>query len=94
MKRGLLLGLVLTVQNCPGWSQSGGPWIDLDHCQRDIKMARADFREGDSYRLPEIPEKFRDADSDWHDVCVLAFPTPDGDASDAFLEPAKVEVKF
>lgn len=85
------LGLVLTVQNCPGWSQSGGPWIDLDHCQRDIKMVRADFREGDLYRLPEIPEKFRDADSDWRDVCVLAFPTPEGDAPDAFLKPAKVE---
>ena len=71
------LGLALTVQNCPGWSQSGGPWVDLDHCQRDIKMSRADFREGDSYRLPEIPAKFRDADSDWRDVCVLAFPKPE-----------------
>ena len=85
------LGLVLTVQNCPGWSQSGGPWVDLDHCQRDIKMARADFGEGDSYRLPAIPEKFRDADSDWRDVCVLAFPTPEGDAPDAFLKPTTIE---
>ena len=29
--------------------------------------------------LPEIPEKFRDRDSDWRDICVLAFPTPLGD---------------
>lgn len=85
------LGLALTVQNCPGWSQSGGPWIDLDHCQRDIKMARADFTGGATYRMPDIPAKFRDADSDWRDVCVLAFPTPEGDAPDAFLKPAKVE---
>ena len=85
------LNLALTVQNCPGWSQSGGPWIDLDHCQRDIKMARADFREGDSYRLPEIPKKYMDADSDWRDVCTPAFPTPEGDAPDAFLKPAKVD---
>ena len=85
------LGLALTVQNCPGWSQSGGPWVDLDHCQRDIKMARADFESGAPYRLPDIPETFRDADSDWRDVCVLAFPTPEGDAPDAFLKPAKVE---
>ena len=92
------LGLVLTVQNCPGWSQSGGPWIDLDHCQRDIACARLDFDGGamgasrpTGVLLPEIPEKFRDADSDWRDVCVLAFPTPEGDAPDAFLKPTKVE---
>ena len=102
------LGLVLTVQNCPGWSQSGGPWIDLDHCQRDIACARLDFDGGGfietalpqgadgvwvgcGFKMPEIPAKFRDADSDWRDVCVLAFPTPEGDAPDAFLKPKKVE---
>ena len=80
------LGLALTVQNCPGWSQSGGPWIDLDHCQRDIECARLDFDGGamgasrpTGVTLPEIPEKFRDRDSDWRDICVLAFPTPLGD---------------
>ena len=73
------LGLALTVQNCPGWSQSGGPWIDLDHCQRDIECARADFSGGEAVKIPDVPEKFRDVDSDWRDVCVLAFPTPLGD---------------
>ena len=77
------LDLKLTIQNCPGWSQSGGPWIDLDHCQRDIECARCDFAEGESLRLPDVPEKFRDVDSDWRDVCVLAFPTPLGDDSGA-----------
>ena len=85
------LGLALTVQNCPGWSQSGGPWVDLDHCQRDIRMARRDFSGGDEYRLPEIPAKFRDANSDWRDVCVLAFPTPEGDSEDGILKPERVE---
>ena len=75
------LGLTLTIQNCPGWSQSGGPWIDLDHCMRDIECARRDLVEGEALRLPDVPEKFRDVDSDWRDVCVLAFPTPLGDES-------------
>jgi len=75
------LGLVLTVQNCPGWSQSGGPWIDLDHCMRDIECSRRDVEGGETLRLPEIPQKFRDVDSDWRDVCVLAFPTPVGDVA-------------
>ena len=85
------LGLGLTVQNCPGWSQSGGPWVDLDHCQRDLQMARLDLKGGERIRLPEIPEKYRDADSDWRDICVLAFPTPAGDAPDPILRPARVE---
>lgn len=85
------LGLALTVQNCPGWSQSGGPWVSLDHCQRDIEMSRSDFAAGDAFSLPEIPAKFRDADSDWRDVAVLAFPTPEGDAVDDTLKPVKVE---
>ena len=75
------LDLRLTIQNCPGWSQSGGPWIDLDHCQRDIECARRDLAEGESLRLPDVPEKFRDVDSDWRDICVLAFSTPLGDES-------------
>ena len=73
------LGLALTVQNCPGWSQSGGPWIDFDHCMRDIECARCDLMCGEPLRLPEVPTRFRDADSDWRDICVLAFPTPLGD---------------
>ena len=85
------LGLKLTVQNCPGWSQSGGPWIGLDHCQRDVKMARRDVSGGTICRPPDIPVRFRDRDSDWRDICTLAFPTPEGDGKDAFLSPSKVE---
>ena len=85
------LGLRLTVQNCPGWSQSGGPWIDLDHCQRHIRLARRDFSSGEAFALPAVPTEFADRDSDWRDVAVLAFPTPAGDAEDAFLKPQRVE---
>ena len=85
------LGLGLVVQNCPGWSQSGGPWIDLDHCQRDIECARRDLSGGNALQLPEVPEKFRDAYSDWRDICVLAFPTPIDDVADAVAhEPMSV----
>jgi len=85
------LGLKLSVQNCPGWSQSGGPWIDLDHCQRHIRLSRRDFRAGEAYRLPPVPVAFSDRDSDWRDVAVLAFPTPVGDSEDSVLTPDRVE---
>ena len=83
------LGLELTVQNCPGWSQSGGPWVDLDHCQRDIEMSRMDYAKGDKFSMPPVPERFRDADSDWRDVAVLAFPTPEGDENGGVLKPVE-----
>ena len=84
------LGLELTVQNCPGWSQSGGPWIDLDHCQRDIECSRVDVEGGETLRRPEIPREFRDADSDWRDICVLVFPTPLGDENGKSIVPVSV----
>lgn len=85
------LGLALTLQNCPGWSQSGGPWIDLNHCQRDVKIARCDVAGGAKCRLPEIPKRFQDRDSDWRDICTLAFPTPKGDRMDEYLVPSEIE---
>ena len=32
------LGLDLKLQNCPGWSMSGGPWIDDAHAMRKLVM--------------------------------------------------------
>ena len=73
------LGLRLVVQNCPGWSQSGGPWIAVTNAMREAVYSREDFSCGDVVRLPEIPKKYSDADSDWRDIAVLAFPVPEGD---------------
>lgn len=73
------LGLTFRMQNCPGWSMSGGPWIDPAHAMRKLVYARQDVEGGN---VPEInvPEIYVDADSDWHDVCMLAFPVPEGDS--------------
>ena len=84
------LGLALTVQNCPGWSQSGGPWITLENCMREAVYARRDFKGGEKVTLPEIPGKYRDRDSDWKDIALLAFPTPEGDTGEE-LKPVKTE---
>jgi len=83
------LGLKLTVQNCPGWSQSGGPWIAVSNAMRDVSCARGVCRGGERVVLPSVPEQFRDSDSDWRDIAVLAFPTPldDGDEE---LKPSRI----
>ena len=65
------LGLALTVQNCPGWSQSGGPWVPLSACMREAVFARRDFSGGEAFALPEVPPQYAAADSDWTDIAVL-----------------------
>ena len=84
------LGLGLTLQNCPGWSQSGGPWIAITNAMRELRYSRQDWTGEGEVRLPEVPAIYRDADSDWRDVAVLAFPTPKDD-SGTVLEPVRKE---
>ena len=84
------LGMTFKMQNCPGWSMSGGPWIAPSNAMRKLVYARRDV----GGVVPEfpIPAGFRDADSDWHDVCYVAFPTPLGSAADEDVcVPATVE---
>ena len=73
------LGRVFKMQNCPGWSMSGGPWISSSNAMRKVVFARAEAKD----RVPveiAIPPQFSDLDSDWHDICTVAFPTPTGDS--------------
>ena len=85
------LGMTFKMQNCPGWSMSGGPWIAPSNAVRKLVHARRDA----AGQVPEIPvpPEFRDADSDWSDVCYIAFPTPEGDSADGggSLLPCAVE---
>ena len=48
------LGLTLRLQNCPGWSMSGGPWIDDKHAMRKIVIdgTGRDYRRIGSVAFP------------------------------------------
>ena len=41
------LGLSFTMQNCPGWAMSGGPWIKPENAMRDLVHSRTDVEGGD-----------------------------------------------
>ena len=73
------LGMTFKMQNCPGWSMSGGPWISSSNAMRKVVYAKVDATDRVPCDIP-VPEGFRDIDSDWHDICILAFPTPEGGA--------------
>lgn len=75
------LGLRFTMQNCPGWSMSGGPWIGQDNAMRVLSFSRSDIAGGGvvTVKLPLPVKPGEEADRDWRDIMVVAFPTPEGD---------------
>jgi hypothetical protein len=85
------LGLRFTMQNCPGWAMAGGPWITPDKAMRHLVWSRTDLIGGSnlSVTLP-LPQPSQEEWRDYHDVAVVAFPTPDGDTGKA-LVPASVK---
>jgi len=87
------LGLTFKMQNCPGWSMSGGPWIPPSKAMRKLTYRRSDVEVASDGRVSVALPPSHDlnhADLDYHDVAVLAFPTPAGDL-EAELKPAKSE---
>lgn len=75
------LGLNFSMNNCPGWATSGGPWIEPTNAMRNIVWSRTDVAGGNlvTQNLP-FPQPSTEAWRDYKDVTVLAFPTPLGDS--------------
>ena len=86
-------GLSFKMQNCPGWSMSGGPWIAPSNAMRMLSYSRIDVEGGTALhmelpvpRLPESGIKMSDEARDRRDLFVLAFPSPAGDVP-RYAEP-------
>ncbi len=74
------LGLRFTMQNCPGWSQSGGPWIKPEDAMRHLVWSRLDVIGGKMISTNlAMPGKTKEEWRDYRDMAVIAFPTPAGD---------------
>lgn len=75
------LGLRLAVHNCPGWSESGGPWITPEQSMQRVVFTETYLQGGQkvSGQLPQ-PQTVRGF---YKDIAVLAFPTLPGDGPDA-----------
>ena len=80
------LGLEIAMHNCPGWSESGGPWIKPEQAMQQVVWSEVRV---------QGPQKFSAALSApkavmgyYADIAVLALPTAAGDAKDfAALAP-------
>jgi hypothetical protein len=85
------LGLKFTMQNCPGWSMTGGPWVPAAEAQREI--IESVYRISGSTKFDavlELDSLYKTPDYDYKEVQVLAFPTPEDDDLE-ILSPVKIE---
>ena len=84
------LGLTFTMQNCPGWAMSGGPWIKPENAMRHLIWGRTDVEGGKrvEVKLPVLAPSAPDP-RDYRDVVVLAFPATAGEWGRS-LKPANV----
>ena len=85
------LGLKFTMQNCPGWSYAGGPWIEPENSMRHLVCSRMDIEGGKMVNVAlEKPQPSNEEWRDYRDLFVIAFPTPDGDTGERLL-PSEVK---
>lgn len=84
------LGLRFTMQNCPGWAMAGGPWVTASNAMRNLVWCRTDVDGNNplSIALPR-PQPSHEEWRDYHDIAVLAFPTPRDDTGQP-LKPSRV----
>lgn len=74
VREGGRLGVNIGLFNCPGWSQSGGPWIPPEKSMRYVTYSETRVKGPMHFqqRLPAPAASFQD-------IAVLAFPTPQAD---------------
>lgn len=85
------LGLKFTMQNCPGWSMTGGPWVPVEEAQREIVESVYRIKGGSKFdEQLKLDEAYLRPDYDYKDVHILAFPTPEGDDMEVHI-PSKIE---
>ena len=83
------LGLRFTMQNCPGWAMSGGPWIEPSNAMRHLVWSRTDVENNPTDILLVQPQPSTEPWRDYKDITVLAFPTPFEDTGEP-LKPLSV----
>jgi hypothetical protein len=70
VNEGKRLGVDIGAFNCPGWSQSGGPWVKPDMAMRYLTYSEVKVNGGKKIELDLV----RPTD-EFQDVYVLAFPS-------------------
>ena len=75
MREGERTGVNIGLFNCPGWSQSGGPWIKPEQTMRYLATSETRVTGPQKFSA-----KLNAPNAQFQDVAVLAFPAPQNDA--------------
>ena len=85
VREGQRLGVNIGVFNCPGWSQSGGPWVSATQTMRYVASSETRVHGPMTFdgKLPAPKELFQD-------IATLAFPAPELDADSLAAHDVRV----
>jgi hypothetical protein len=79
MQRGGELGLTVAMQNAPGWSSSGGPWISPAQAMQQIVWTETTL-DGGRNIVAHLPQPYTKLGF-YRDAVIVAFPASAGDES-------------
>ncbi len=82
MKEARRLGIQLFMHNAPGYSGTGGPWIDPAHSMKQLVWTTTVVQGGRKTSLP-LPQPITKMNF-YRDICVLAWPAVEGGGADNF----------
>lgn len=88
IREGRRTGVDIGMFNCPGWSQSGGPWVKPEQSMR--YLASSEMRVSGPVKFSKaIPAP----GAEFQDVAVLAIPTPAGEGQLLSAREPKITVR-
>lgn len=87
VNEGKRIGVDIGAFNCPGWSQSGGPWVKPEMAMRYMTYSEAVVKGG-----TEINMKLIKPTTEFQDTYVLAFPSISAEGNTLSLKKAKVSI--
>jgi len=77
MQEASRLGLEMCVENCAGWSSSGGPWNTVTNAMQRVTTSELRIAGPTNFNAA-LPQPVTTLDF-YRDIAVLAFPAPDGE---------------
>ena len=85
IREGGRVGVNIGLFNCPGWSQSGGPWVKPEQTMRYLTST-----EVRAIGPVKFEQKLPAPNALFQDVAVIAFPAPVNDAADLAAKSPRV----
>ncbi len=82
------LDIRFSMNNCPGWATSGGPWIKPENAMR-LLVQSTQIVKGGAKVSTTLAQSGTKEWQDYRDIAVLAFPTPKG-AANPCPQPATI----